>query len=441
MSGGAIPYDPGARPRRRSNGAHASVNGIPTNDVPLQTFTARELVADPIEERGWIVRGLVPDRAVTLLSGDGGVGKSILSLQLAAAVASGDPFLGRSVTRGRVLIVNCEDERAEQRRRMDRLPITDEALDDVIFHERVGAESHIMQLERDPDIGLPVLREAPFLVRLKALVLHVRPVLLILDSLYQFFPGNENDRPQAQAFMKTLRELALGEWAVDPCPLAVMPIMHPSATGLTNDQPKGRKGTSGSTAWRNAARSLLYFTATDGDDDTRTLTVMKANYGKAGGKLKVKWADGAFALVNDSENEPAASSNTVDRLAARSAHEDLKRRFVNVIAMRLSMKKLPTQTASNSPYNVRMVMAAALGIDRRTVDRILAELLDERRVKIGDTGLRRAGRRIIEGIIPGDDPMPEPAADDPPGDPSSPFSDGREWVPDEGEISPEESPL
>ena len=44
----------------------------------------------PIPERQWLVPGLIPMRSVTMLSGDGGLGKSILALQLIAACALGE---------------------------------------------------------------------------------------------------------------------------------------------------------------------------------------------------------------------------------------------------------------------------------------------------------------------------------------------------------------
>ncbi len=41
----------------------------------------------PIPERRWLVADLIPTHNVTTLSGDGGVGKSIVALQLMVACA------------------------------------------------------------------------------------------------------------------------------------------------------------------------------------------------------------------------------------------------------------------------------------------------------------------------------------------------------------------
>ena len=44
----------------------------------------------PIPERQWLVSGLIPPRSVTMLHGDGGLGKSILGLQLIARGMEGN---------------------------------------------------------------------------------------------------------------------------------------------------------------------------------------------------------------------------------------------------------------------------------------------------------------------------------------------------------------
>ena len=45
----------------------------------------------PVPERRWLVPDLIPMQNVTMLSGDGGVGKSIVALQLMVACALGKP--------------------------------------------------------------------------------------------------------------------------------------------------------------------------------------------------------------------------------------------------------------------------------------------------------------------------------------------------------------
>ncbi len=71
----------------------------------------------------WRVDGWVPDAGVSLLFGDGGHGKSMLALYMAACVAVGKPFLGLPTKRGKPLVVDYEtepDEQAHQLRRIAR---------------------------------------------------------------------------------------------------------------------------------------------------------------------------------------------------------------------------------------------------------------------------------------------------------------------------------
>jgi hypothetical protein len=75
-----------------------------------------------VPEREWTVRDRIPANNVTLLSGEGSVGKSILALQLSTAVILGLNWLGVSPEPGPVLAVHCEEDAPElwRRRRLFR---------------------------------------------------------------------------------------------------------------------------------------------------------------------------------------------------------------------------------------------------------------------------------------------------------------------------------
>ena len=69
-------------------------------EAPARRFSllpgSRASQGRPVPERQWLVPDLIPDRTVTLLSGDGGTGKSLLALQLAVAAATGGRWIGRT---------------------------------------------------------------------------------------------------------------------------------------------------------------------------------------------------------------------------------------------------------------------------------------------------------------------------------------------------------
>jgi RecA-family ATPase len=134
-----------------------------------------------------------------------------------------------------------------------------------------------------------------------------RPALLVLDTLADLFPGNENNRAQARQFIGILRGLAIRH----DC--AVLLLAHPSLSGLNSGS-----GSSGSTDWNNSARSRLYFGRMKDEDhetdpDLRVPRTMKANYGRIGGELGLRWQDGAFV--------PLSSENGLDRMAATAKAE------------------------------------------------------------------------------------------------------------------------
>ena len=75
------------------------------------------LQGKPIPERPWIVPGWVPDLQVTMLGGDGGVGKSLLAQQLLTSCAVGQTWLGLEAKPCKALGVFCEDDADEIHRR------------------------------------------------------------------------------------------------------------------------------------------------------------------------------------------------------------------------------------------------------------------------------------------------------------------------------------
>lgn len=253
-------------------------------------FLASSLTGEP-PARSWFCPGLIPGGNVTLLSGDGGGGKSTLMLQASVAAALGEPWLGRSLKRGPVLYVSAEDDRAELHRRLDAIGL---------FYGRQVSQIpdlHLIDLSSD-DALLAVsdgrrgdLVTTPLFDELQALVLDLRPALVVLDSLADVFGGDEIRRDHARRFVAILRHLATEAGA------AIVVLSHPSLSGLSSGS-----GTSGSTHWSNSVRSRLYLTrppqeaGIGGQDDRRLLQVKKANYAASGADFSLRLQAGAFCL-------------------------------------------------------------------------------------------------------------------------------------------------
>lgn len=74
----------------------------------VQPFSVADFDGKIVPEREWCVRNFIPHRTVTLISGDGGVGKTQLALQLCAAKATNTNWLGLETrTWGGELMAPC----------------------------------------------------------------------------------------------------------------------------------------------------------------------------------------------------------------------------------------------------------------------------------------------------------------------------------------------
>ena len=246
-------------------------------------YCAASLTGKPVPQRGWLVPDLVPLRTVTLLSGNGGTGKSLLALQLACAVATSGAWIGRSVAAGGALFISAEDDEAELHRRLADIVTasgaTLDSLNRLTMRSLAGEDALLATLNRSGG----VLSPSPLFAEIEARVAEERPALVVLDTLADLFPGNENDRAQARHFIGILRGIANRHGC------AVLLLAHPSLSGMTTGT-----GTSGSTAWSNSVRSRLYLEPIADNPDARLLSTMKANYGRIGEQISMTWRKGIF---------------------------------------------------------------------------------------------------------------------------------------------------
>lgn len=175
----------------------------------LWIFAASSLAHEPVPNRAWHVPGLIPAHTITTLTGDGGTGKSLIALQLAAATALGGRWLGQQVKQGTVLFLTAEDDRAELHRRLVdvvRAAGTNLAELDRLMLLSLAGEDAILAL---PDTRSGTIAPTSLFTWLDGWIVANSPRLVVLDTLADLFGGQENDRAQARQFIQLLRGIAI----------------------------------------------------------------------------------------------------------------------------------------------------------------------------------------------------------------------------------------
>ena len=271
--------------------------------APLVFESAASWRGLPLEPVRWLATRRIPAADVTILSGDGGQGKTTVALQLAVAVERGlGDWLGTTCEQGAVMFFSGEECRENIRHKLAAVAakrgVDPDDLTGLSFH--FPEDPMLGTLRRDGIIG-----PTPQMRAFEAAVVAARPALVIIDSVAATFGGNYIDRVQVRTFVNMLAKVTK---AAD---CAILLLDHPSMSGMQNGSGRG-----GSRDWQNAARAFMYLRPTDNEDGSkgRELEVMKINSGPIGEIQKLRFEDGCFVLEGSATApHQAAAFNAADR--------------------------------------------------------------------------------------------------------------------------------
>ncbi len=212
-----------------------------------------------IPRRPWIAPGYLMRGAVTVVSGPGSSGKSMLTVLWSVSMAL-DQRIGRfAPTEGcRTLIYNVEDDAHEQQRRLSA----------ALRQFRAGPTALIGRLHRAGPTGIgTLLRVDPLtkrlvgtetLTQLKAHIEAYQPDVVFLDPMVELHDSEENDNTAIRAVMAELRGYA----AAYQCAICLLHHSRKGVTGAAGDPDSLR----GASAIVGAARVVLTVLTMDKDE-------------------------------------------------------------------------------------------------------------------------------------------------------------------------------
>ena len=364
-------------------------------DIERRVVEAPILARDPEPQRNWIVQDVIPDETLTLMSGEGGIGKTTLAEQLAVAMRTDGYWLGVKVAQGPVLFVTSEDDRKDVNLNLRAILKAE--------HKSLAhcPDLHILPLaDRDACLAVPstklgAIAATPLWHALVRVVERRKPRIVIFDALADLFGGEENSRRHVRGFIVLLKRLAIQQ------KLAVILIAHPSLTGMNTGS-----GLSGSTDWHNGPRARLYFERPKDkqgktlDEDLRTLTVKKVQYAREGTVFRLRRKAGFFVC------EGRDGGSTFDRAATAAKAETVFLTLLQAFEEQ-GRSVSPNPSASYAP-GVFERETDADGVSNAGLTRAMSNLLKANRIHIETVGPpSKQRKKLTPGPAPTTNPTNE----------------------------------
>ena len=222
----------------------------------------------PLIEADWLVAELFPSKSLNLIVGESQAGKSYLALDLAVAMATGRPFLGKPVIQSGVLYIATEGQITIRRRLMaarQGLPLDEKLV--AVIQEPPADLMNSEDVDRIIATAMHINEEM-----LKATELPLR--MIIIDTMISGFTiGDWNSVADTSDAMKVLRRIK------DEVGAAVTAVHHHG-----KDASRGAAGSYALTAHPDAILSV-FKTDKDGAVKRRWAALTKSRFGETGRKI------------------------------------------------------------------------------------------------------------------------------------------------------------
>jgi len=282
--------------RQRESAKNASTTEPPRGDG-LTVTRASDVER---KELRWLWQDRIPLGKLSILAGDPGLGKSTLTLDIAARVSRGETFPdGSRAPAGSVLLLSAEDDPADTIR--PRLEAAGANLDRVSICtgvRRAGREGSFSLVE---DIGR--LEEA--LARMRV------PALIIIDPIAAYLDGIDSHKnADVRSVLAPLAALAAKHG------VAVLAVHH-----LNKGVGPALYRLSGSLAFTAAARAVWGVCRDPEDEKARLLVPIKMNLAREAAGFRFTVADGPRIAWGDT-----VTGQDADRLLSSEEPEERSER-------------------------------------------------------------------------------------------------------------------
>lgn len=258
-------------------------------ETPGVALTVEDALAFDAAEVPWIIQGWLAARDVVLLAGEPGAGKSLIGLELAIALATGQPFLGTIPVQApqRVLYIDEEQNTALGVRRLKR----------ALTGHQAPTDAPLLYLAEN-GYNFDSATTGPLL---ENQISDFNPDIVIGDTLIRLHQRNENDNSNmSDLFVSKIRRL------VNVHRTAFVGLHHYSKP--SKDRPEAQHRVRGATDIL-AMADLVWTLEGDRSSTTRQLSQIKNRWGVPAKTLTTEYReDGDTATVTAQETSANAEN-------------------------------------------------------------------------------------------------------------------------------------